>query len=120
MATVQELEEAGFDTSKRDVNHMEILESHFFNLRSAENYRVSAIDAAAKRKWGVQNTSNNTYELTKMLISVKCPYCKHSTTPHGGGGNGASFSTTYNCSNEKCKGTVSVCFSNGDLSARYG
>ena len=96
------------------VNHMQILENHFFHLKDREkDYREGAIDFAIEKRLAFWNTANNTYELVKRYVSIKCPKCGKPMEMQGGGGSGGSTTVRFRC--KECKVESGLTISNEDI-----
>lgn len=96
-----------------DVNHMRVLENHFFNLKDEKDYRNKAIDFAIEKRLSFWNTANNTYDMVKRFISIKCPKCGKPMEMQGGGGSGGSTTVRFRC--KECKSESGLTISEEDI-----
>jgi predicted RNA-binding Zn-ribbon protein involved in translation (DUF1610 family) len=93
-------------TDDIEVDTMEVIESHFFDLPSNEDYRKRAIDFVLKEKKSFNTTCNCVYKFAVAYVQVVCPKCGKYLVGSSGSGTTNRHSVGYRC--EKCKVTVTI------------
>jgi Zn finger protein HypA/HybF involved in hydrogenase expression len=91
------------------VNWVNLIEQHFFNGKTIDNYRNKAIDFCIENKIDFTVTQNNPFEMLDRFVRLVCPKCSQLMSVNkSSGGDTHTHHITYRCPNCSIEGSLRI------------